>query len=232
MLIGGLQKSSCIDYPGKLSCVLFLAGCNFDCPYCHNPDLVRSDRSRLIHLNEQTVIDFLGQRRGFLDGVVISGGEPTLHPELLALCRRIKSQGYALKLDTNGSRPRVISRLIDDGLIDYIAMDIKADPVQYPSCITRADVIPLLLASIDAIMGSSLPYEFRTTCVRPLVDEHTVSRIAQIIAGAERYVLQRFHTTPVLHPDFFQNQRPELTETEMVHLRNIAAPLVTTCLIR
>ena len=125
MRIGGLQKNSLIDYPGKISSVIFLSGCNFDCPFCHNPDLVRGCLSYTADLCSPDVCQFLKQRRGFLDGVVISGGEPTLDENLMDFCESIKQLGYPIKLDTNGSRPRILKQLIDDGLIDYIAMDLK-----------------------------------------------------------------------------------------------------------
>ena len=115
MILGGLQKNSLIDYPGKVSCVCFFMGCNFDCPYCHNPDLVRKDLTRLLPVDEGELYHFLEARKGFLDGVVISGGEPTLDGKLIPLCQRIKEIGYPVKLDTNGSRPEVILNLIDQG---------------------------------------------------------------------------------------------------------------------
>lgn len=127
-MIGGWQKNTIIDYPGKVSCVLFLSGCNFSCPYCHNPNLVKVDGLPSCFLDEQTVLNFLEKRRGFLGGVVISGGEPTLQRDLFVLCKRIKQIGYPVKLDTNGSRPEVLKRLLKEGLVDYIAMDIKNRP--------------------------------------------------------------------------------------------------------
>ena len=129
MIIGGWQKNSFIDYPEKISCVLFVSGCNFDCPYCFNPDLVRNNPKNILDLTR--IYDFLENRKGLLDGVVISGGEPTLHNELFLLCKNIHQMGYPIKLDTNGSRPQVIKKLIDAGMIDYIAMDIKTDPFNY-----------------------------------------------------------------------------------------------------
>ena len=142
MVFGGLQKNSLIDYPGKVSCVLFLSGCNFDCPYCHNPDLAKDSSLCPVLLDEKAVFDFLQRRKGFLDGVVISGGEPTLQKDLLVLCKKIKELGYLIKLDTNGSRPQVIKRLIDEGLVDYIAMDIKTDPFHYSPLIAKSQIPP------------------------------------------------------------------------------------------
>jgi pyruvate formate lyase activating enzyme len=131
MLLGGLQKTSLIDYPGKLSCVLFFSGCNFDCPYCHNPQLARGCRVGFPSTIETQLYRFLKRRRTVLDGVVLSGGEPTIQKDIYSACLRLKQMGYPVKLDTNGSRPQVLRRLLDEKLVDYIAMDIKTDPLNY-----------------------------------------------------------------------------------------------------
>jgi pyruvate formate lyase activating enzyme len=230
MVIGGWQKSSLIDYPGKVSCVLFLSGCNFDCPYCYNPDLAKGMPA--VVLNEGFVLDFLKRRKGFLDGVVISGGEPTLNPELFALCKNIKQMGYPLKLDTNGSRPLVIQRLLDQGLVDYIAMDIKTDPFKYAAFIQKDCDPEQILLSIRTIMKSTTPYEFRTTCIKPLINESIMESIGQHIQGAALYVLQPVKTAEVLHPEFFQNHRCEFDEDELMRLKSVIEPSVMTCMIR
>ena len=232
MVFGGLQKNSLIDFPGKISCILFLSGCNFDCPYCHNPDLVKDKPSKSPYIDEMWVADFLERRKGLLDGVVISGGEPTLKRGLLPLCKKIKGMGYPIKLDTNGSRPQVIKRLIDEGLIDYVAMDIKRDPFQYSPFIKKDCKPDLILASIQIIMESSLDYEFRTTCVKPIVDEKGIQRIARIIQGATLYALQRFHHKEVLHPEFFQETGANYGGDELIHLKSVAEPWVQKCIIR
>jgi len=129
MVLGGIQKNSLIDYPGKISCVIFVAGCNFRCPYCHNPSLVEPhEGTHKFEIEEEEVFSFLDSRRAFLEGVVVSGGEPTLQPDIVPFCDRIKQMGYPLKLDTNGSRPEVIEHLIRNDLVDDIAMDIKTLP--------------------------------------------------------------------------------------------------------
>ena len=232
MIVGGLQKHSMIDYPGKVSCVCFLTGCNFDCPYCHNPHLVRGDLARLDPMDEGGFYRFLEARRGLLDGVVVSGGEPTLDGELIPLCRRIKAMGYPVKLDTNGSRPDVIKSLMDEGLVDYIAMDIKTDPCLYPLFIKREFDPASLLSSIRMIMEWGLDYEFRTTCVKPLVHSQVVKDIARIIEGAKLYALQSFRDKDLLHPEFFQGVKAGYDEEEMMSLRSIAEPWVKRCVLR
>jgi pyruvate formate lyase activating enzyme len=178
------------------------------------------------------VFAFLARRRGWLEGVVVSGGEPTLHPDLPDLCRRVKELGYLVKLDTNGSRPQMLRTLLAAGLVDYLAMDIKAEPERYadglaPSC-DKSD----LLASLQIIMDSGVAYEFRTTCVRPIVTADTIRRIARLISGSRHYALQPFKACGMLRPDYFQGLDPAYTPAEMEHLRRIAEPWVSTCTVR
>jgi pyruvate formate lyase activating enzyme len=230
MILAGLQKSSLIDYPGKVSCVVFVAGCNFHCPYCHNPDLVAGrcpDR-----FSDAALRTFLAPRRAFLDGVVITGGEPTLQPELTDLCRSIGKMGLAVKLDTNGSRPDVLQRLIESRCIDYLAMDLKTDIESYGPPLCREPSGPTIKKSIGLIMNSGLEYEFRTTCVRPFVDEAKMVRMAHDIRGAQRYILQRCNPSAMLDPSYFQGTEPCFSETEMAALRQLAAPMVASCRIR
>ena len=232
MQIGGIQKSSLIDYPGKVSSVIFCSGCNFDCPYCHNPGLVGGKSSGPDQLDLKAVTGFLDQRRNFLDGVVVSGGEPTLQPDLVELCRKIKAFGFAVKLDTNGSRPQVLRHLIEADLVDYIAMDLKTDPVLYRTFI-KPDCRPdPLVDSIALIMESGVDYEFRTTCVKPIVTDRTIENILQLIAGAKRYVLQRFRNGDVLHPEFFKNSQCEYSAKEMLELKALAEHSVEECIVR
>ncbi len=231
MVFGGLQKNSLIDYPGKVSCVLFLCGCNFDCPYCHNPGLVKCTQPSS-SVDDDGVYDFLESRRGFLDGVVVSGGEPTLQKGLAALCDKIKRMGFPVKLDTNGSRPQVIAHLIDEGLVDYLAMDIKTEPLNYTKYIKGGIDPDDLLTSIQIIMQSALSYEFRTTCVKPMVDVRMVENIAKIIKGARLYALQHFNSAELLHPEFFQGMEANYDEEELLYLKSIADPWVKDCIVR
>lgn len=232
MLFGGLQKISLIDYPGKVSCVLFLSECNFACPYCHNPDLVKGNPSPIHSLDKNAVYDFLERRKEYLDGVVISGGEPTLQEDLISFCEKIKQLGYKVKLDTNGSQPQVLRQLIEEGIVDYVAMDIKTDPLHYSPFI-KIDYSPHnILSSIQIIMESSTAYEFRTTCVKPIVNEQDIENIAKIIKGAMLYVLQRFHNTEVLNPGFFQETEADYDEPELMMLKSLVDRWVEKCIIR
>ena len=232
MNIGGIQKNSFIDYPGKLSCVIFLSGCNFDCPYCHNPSLVRGKDECPASL-KGGLYGFLESRRGFLDGVVISGGEPTLQKNLAKLCEAIKELGYSIKLDTNGSRPRDLRLLLERGLVDYIAMDIKTDPSRYNPLVAKICNPEDILSSIETIMGAAPDYEFRTTCVKGFIDRDTIGSIVKIIKNARLYALQNFHSAEILHPEFFdRNASPEFGESEMMAFKSIAEPWVQECVIR
>ncbi len=232
MNIGGLLKNTMIDYPGKLSCGIFISGCNFDCPYCHNPHLARGRSVRAAELDPDSIYRFMQARKGFLDGVVISGGEPTLQADLHDLCRHIKKMGYAVKLDTNGSRPRVIARLIADGLVDYIAMDLKTDPVSYAAYIQRNCNVGAILESIEIIMNSAVAYEFRTTCVKPIVTPQIIENICRLIDGARLYALQRFHESDLLHPEFFKETNYEYDPEELGQLKAVAEPWVKNCILR
>ena len=233
MIIGGIQKSSLIDYPEKISCVVFLAGCNFTCPYCHNPDLVRWKSSNKPPFDENKICAFLESRKGFLDGVVISGGEPTLNDDLPLFLERIQKLGYSIKLDTNGTRPPMVERLIHNGLIDYIAMDIKANPLAYPQYIAMNHNPASILTSIKIIRDSELPHEFRTTCVKPMVNERSIRSISRTIAGAPLYALQRFRDdNGVLNPRFFDRMGAGHDRDELVRLQTIASPWVKKCIVR
>ena len=232
MIIGGLHKSSLIDYPKKISCVIFLSGCNFDCPYCHNPELAKGRSQGSVFLSEDLIYDFLESRKGFLDGVVISGGEPTLQKGLISFCEKIRLIGYPVKLDTNGSRPEVIKELIDKDLISYIAMDIKTDLLHYFSLI-KDDCSPdNILSSIRIIMESEIDYEFRTTCIKSLVDEKIIESISHLINGSKLYALQRFSKTEVLHPEFFKNNFNIFQDDELMQLKSVASRWVNKCIVR
>ncbi|MGD9976193.1 MAG: anaerobic ribonucleoside-triphosphate reductase activating protein [Desulfatirhabdiaceae bacterium] len=228
--IGGLQKNSFIDYPEKISCVIFLTGCNYFCPYCHNPELARGEVVNAFTMEQ--LVDFLAGRKGLIDGVAISGGEPTLQDELPDLCQVIHQEGFPVKLDTNGSRPAVLKNLIENRLIDYVAMDIKTDPDRYAPVFHKTNHADRIMGSIQAILDSGLPHEFRTTCVKPIIDESVMETIARLIGGADRYILQNFHSNRVLNPEFFSGGAGGFTESEMQNLLKIAEKHVRQVSIR
>ena len=231
MILAGLQKNSFIDYPGKISCVLFTTGCNFVCPYCHNADLAKGEYPMRIDTAE--VMAFLRSRRGMLEGVVISGGEPTLDKGLIDLCREVKSLGYSIKIDSNGSRPDVLRQLLARRLVDYIAMDIKAPLDDYDRFCRNPRIHETLTTSIRLVMQSAPVYEFRTTCALPFVNPAAVESIVKKIEGAACYVLQAFnHRAEYLDPDFNRRQDPRLSAEEMQRLQTIANPFVQRCIIR
>jgi len=230
MVFGGIQKSTLIDYPGKVGCVLFFSGCNFHCPYCHNPELAKG--LSLEQWPEQAAYDFLEERKGFLEGVVISGGEPCLHPDVIRVCQTIRRMGYPIKLDTNGSCPNVLEKLISMGLVDYVAMDIKTVPEHYPQYIQKDCNTDAITSCIRLIKTSGLSHEFRTTCIRPLIDQQIVERICGLIQGADLYVLQRFRLSHVLNPDFFRENDYRIAENELQTYQAIAEKWVTSCMIR
>lgn len=232
MAFAGLQKNSLIDYPGRLSCVCFFQGCNFRCPYCHNPNLVRERLASYDPVSERSLYAYLDDRRGFIDGVVLTGGEPTLREDLSSVCSNIKRLGYPVKLDTNGSRPRVVQRLIEEGLVDYVAMDVKTNPTHYRDLLKNGGNVDDVFLSIEIIMGSGIDYEFRTTCVKPFVSPKTIEDIARVIRGADLYALQGFHRTAILDPEFFWGIEPAYDDDTMMVLKSIAAPYVKKCIIR
>ena len=231
--MGGIQKQSLIDYPGKVSCVLFLTGCNLDCPYCHNPALAKGEVPDPDAPGTREILDFLCLRRDFLEGVVISGGEPTIQSGLVKLCKEIRALGYPVKLDTNGSRPAMIERLIEDKLVDYIAMDVKTHPLLYRHHL-RSECDPAaFLESIRLILDSGMDHEFRTTCVKPIVSPGIIDAIARLIFGARRFVLQQFRHTEILRPDFFDSsQSHPYTKAELGRLKAIASDQVISCSVR
>lgn len=189
MLIAGIVKSSVIDYPGTICTVIFTGGCNLRCGYCHNPELINFAG---FPLSEAELFDFLERRRKFIDAVCISGGEPCIQAGLYEFIEAIKVKGFKVKLDTNGTRPDVLERLINSRLLDYIAMDVKATFDKYHS-VTGAFVdVNAVKKSIRLIKSFDGEYEFRTTVCKPLIDKDDLIDIAKVIKGAKRYYLQRF----------------------------------------
>lgn len=182
---------SMVDYDGKIACTVFTGGCNFRCPFCHNASLVLGvDRQTI---DEGEVLEYLTKRRGLVDALVVSGGEPTLQQDLEDFIRKVKGLGYLVKLDTNGTNPDVVEHLIGEGLLDYIAMDVKNSEKKYPLTVDRQVDIGVIERSIEIIKNSGVAYEFRTTLIREFHTEDDISKIADMISGAERYYMQKYN---------------------------------------
>ena len=191
MKIQGLQKMTLLDYPGRVACTVFLGGCDFRCPFCHNFELVMGPAPEA--LSEEEFFTFLEKRHGLLDGVAITGGEPCLRSDLPEFISRIRDAGFAVKLDTNGSHPAMLARLIDENLVDYIAMDVKNSPVKYAYTAGLAEIeLASISESIELLLAGNVDYEFRTTVVHELHEAADFEQIGTWIADARRYFLQAF----------------------------------------
>ncbi len=195
MIIGGIQWTTLLDYPDRVAATLFTAGCNLRCGFCHNPELVLPERVAQIGKPlTETFVDELTKRRGFLDAIVISGGEPTIQPDLLALMRQIKALGYLVKLDTNGLRPDVLADVLAGDLVDYVAMDIKAPQDDYAQLVGVPIDFRLIEQSVRLIQQQAPDYEFRTT-VAPGLTQGQLLQIGDWLRGSKAYWLQLFRTT-------------------------------------
>ena len=201
--ICGVHGVSLIDYPGRIASVVFLGGCNFRCPFCQNVSLVEGYRA-LPSMSEDSVLDLLGRRRGFIDGVVITGGEPLMHgEELTRLLARLRETRLSIKVDTNGYDADMVREIVVSGLADYVAMDVKTSLEKYHVAAGRRVAVDRIQKSIGIIMGSSIEYEFRTTCVPGLVEKADIEGIARLIKGARCYYLQQYRADrPTLDPAY------------------------------
>ena len=179
-MISGLQKMTLLDYPGKVACTVFLQGCNFRCPFCHNSQMLTGNPASL--METEAFFDFLRSRRGLLDGVCVTGGEPTLRPELPEFLARIKALGFAVKLDTNGSRPHILKNIVSQGLVDYVAMDVKNCPRLYADTVGCHLDLPAIEESLRFLMTDAVPYELRTTLVEPLHDAAALEEMGRWLA--------------------------------------------------
>jgi pyruvate formate lyase activating enzyme len=222
MVIGGLVKFSLNDYPGKTSAVIFTRGCNFRCSYCHNPELVLPEKyAPEIPLAD--VFSFLESRKGKLDAVTITGGEPTQHPDLADVIKEIKKMGFFAKIDTNGTQPQILKDVIEEGNIDYIAMDIKA-PFHTYQKITCVQFDPeKMKRSAEMIINSGIPHEFRTTVVSSLTTFEDLRKIAESIKGAQNYFLQRFVPAKKMNNLKLKND----TSYSEEELKSLASELMT-----
>ena len=228
MTFGGLEKFTLIDYPGKIACVAYTIGCNFRCPYCHNPELV--DETVEARITEKELFDFLGERTHMLEGVVITGGEPTMHEDLPSVMERVKSLGYLVKLDTNGTNPVMLHQVVEGGLADYVAMDIKSPLCKYSATVARPVDIEAIQSSIDFLLMAPVEYEFRTTVIKGMQLPEDIEEIGKEIKGARRYFLQKFIPTKILNPQFIK--KTTYSDKEFEGFRKKLQNYVNYCGIR
>lgn len=254
MIIGGLQKFSLLDFPGQLAAVVFTQGCNFRCQFCYNPMLVRPASANrqevagklnnitslaedevvekgLPQISEDDLFDFLSMRQGKLEAVVLSGGEPTIHDDLPEFMIKIKQLGYKIKLDTNGTNPIMLKKIIRGKLVDYLAMDIKAPTGKYAFITGSEPNLRDIKESVRVVKASKLPYEFRTTVVPGLLVLEDIARIGKIIMGADRWYLQRFKSNTTLLNPALRETKP-YTDRQMARMRKMGAEFVKKCEIR
>lgn len=227
MKICGLQKTTLLDFPGHVAATVFTGGCNFRCPFCHNSDLLENGAPAAF--SEDEVLSFLSKRTGVLEGVAITGGEPTLQPDLEAFIRKIKSMGYLVKLDTNGYRPKVLKHLVSEGLIDYAAMDIKSSKERYG---TVSGISGLILKpveeSVEFLKSGAVEYEFRTTVVKELHSARDFWQIGQWISGCPRYFLQNFTDSG----NVLEKGYSGCTKEELLSFAEIVRPFVGDVALR
>lgn len=237
MIIGGLQKLSLLDYPGHLAAVIFLAGCNFRCRFCHNPMLVRPtevgklkyQKGHLIKTDD--LFAFLKKRQGKLEGAVVSGGEPTINPDLPEFLAALKKIGFLIKLDTNGSHPAMLEKLMKKKLLDYLAMDLKAPFIKYEKITGVKANLAKIKKSIKIIKESGLPYEFRTTVAPGLIEKEDIILMGESIQGGEKWFLQGFRPAERLVDEKFKKTKP-YSLPEMEEMRRAGEKYVRECLIR
>lgn len=228
MQIHGFQKTTLLDYPGHVAATVFTGGCNFRCPFCHNGNLVlHPDRQPLIM--ESEIFSVLEKRKGILDGICITGGEPTLQADLISFIRAVRGLGFAVKLDTNGSRPDVLTELYEQGLIDYVAMDIKHAPDKYNSICRMPDFdMSAIRASVDLLKSGAIPYEFRTTLVKELHQEEDILAIGKWLSGGTAYYLQSYQDS-----DFVMEQGFHAHDKDMLsHFQDMLKPFINSVALR
>jgi len=228
MIFGGFEKFTLIDYPGKVACMVYTIGCNFRCPYCHNPELV--DETVEITYSEEQILDFLDSRTEMLDGVVITGGEPTMQADLLDFIQKVKDRGFLVKLDSNGTHPAMLKEAIDRKLVDYIAMDIKAPLQSYSNTVARPVDTEAIEKSIELLITSPVEYEFRTTVIKALLSPEEIEEIGKEIWGAKKYYLQKFIPTKLLNPQF--RKKTTYSDEEFEKFRTVLLNYVDHCEIR
>lgn len=226
MVIKGFQKTTLLDFPGKVACTVFTGGCNFRCPFCHNASLVTHIKDEAVPLDE--ILSYINKRKGILDGVCITGGEPLLQHDIEDFCRAVHDAGLLVKLDTNGTQYERLRQMLADGIVDYVAMDVKNSKEEYARTCGISDFPEGVEQSVSLLMHSGIPYEFRTTVVRELHTEESLLALAEWIRGAERYFLQAFTDSG----DLIGQGLSAYSEEEMHALADAIRPILPCVKIR
>lgn len=228
MNFNGFQKLTLLDFPGKVACIVFTAGCNFRCPFCHNASLVTHIDNEIIY-SEDEILSYLNKRAGIIEGVSITGGEPLMHKELSDFIKKVKALGLSVKLDTNGSFPDRLKELLDSGIVDYVAMDIKNSKEKYNLTIDCPDFsMDIIDKSIDIIMNSKVDYEFRTTVVNEFHRIQDIESVAKRISGAKAYYLQNFTDSG----DLIQGNLSPVETQILKNMQKVASKYVENTQIR
>lgn len=230
MIITGFQKSTLLDYPGKVSALIFTYGCNLRCQYCHNPELVIRKCLKKNIIEEETVISFLKERKGLLDALVITGGEPTLQHDLIPFIKKVKRLGYIVKLDTNGTDSKIVKDILDLDIVDYWAMDVKYEEELYKQNLINSIPYSEIQNSIKEIMKRGKDYEFRTTYVKGLHTLKSAEGIGKLVKGAKRYYIQNFRPGKTINPSL--NFSNSFTEDELIQIKKVMNKYVKDVEIR
>ncbi|MFH1036829.1 MAG: anaerobic ribonucleoside-triphosphate reductase activating protein [Patescibacteria group bacterium] len=231
MPIGGLQKLTLIDYPGHLAATVFLTGCNFRCPWCYSSEIVLPEKiKKQPKISEKELFEFLKERKELIEGVVICGGEPTTSKELVPLVKKIKEMGFLVKLDTNGSNPKTLKKLISDKLVDYVAMDIKAPKDKYGEITGVKIDVKKIQESIDTLKEGKVDYEFRTTIVPTLHTKEDILKMARWISGAKKYYLQNFRAEKTIDKKF-EEIKP-FPQEFLLEIHRAISPFFEICQVR
>jgi pyruvate formate lyase activating enzyme len=231
MRLSAIQRFTILDYPDKVACIAFTPGCNMRCGFCHNPEFVLPEKINELKdsfIAEETFFNFLDKRKGRLEGVVVSGGEPTIWQDLPDFFRKIKAKGFATKLDTNGNNPTMLKRLLDEKLLDYVAMDVKTSLAGYTTLVGVGAKPENIAESIALLKASGIPYEFRTTLMKEVHTEEVLRDMEELVKGAERYYLQIFRPGHTLHPlfatyhPFSRNEMESMAERFRAFAKHVA----------
>jgi len=230
MLISGFQKSTLLDYPGKLACLVFTYGCNLRCEYCHNPELVIQPFKKRSSITEDKIFSFLEKRKNLVDGVVITGGEPTIQKDLIPFIKKIKNMGFLVKLDTNGTNSKVVKKILGMNIVDYWAMDVKYDKEIYIQNLENKVNYEEIEKSIKLIMENAKDYEFRTTYVKGIHTTDSVKGIGELIKGSKRYYIQNFRPGKTINPAL--NSSNSFTQQELENFKKLMQKYVKQVEIR